>query len=343
MKIVKIQTHANISLNKYWGKRDEKLFLPTKNSLTVSLSELTTTTFIQKIDSQQEDLITLNGNPATENHKQKIVDFLNLFRKKFNIQSHFSILTHNNFPTAAGLASSSSGFSALALGLNQICNLGLSKKELSILARQGSGSACRSIYGGFVLWHKGQRADGLDCYAEQIFDHNHWPELRIIVVVVENQQKFLSSREGMQMTVATSKSYQSWLEKSEQRLPKLINAITNKDFTTVGKLAQEDWADMQKTMLDTKPQLNYWTPTSNKVINKVKKFCENNIECYFTTEAGPNLKILCLENNQDIIKNEIAKIGGVMQLITCKIAANPYTKVLDLKKSERISYDQSRI
>lgn len=333
MKTVKIQTHANISLNKYWGKRDEKLFLPTKSSLTISLSELKTTTLIQELGckysgQKNQDSIFINGIAAADLHKQKIVDFLNFFRQKYDIKKYFNISTINNFPTAAGLASSSSGFAALALGVDKVCNLKLNKKELSILARHGSGSACRSIEGGFMLWHKGSELDGSDSYAEQIFDNSHWPDLCILVVIVKNQTKFIGSREGMRITVATSPSYNSWLEKSAQRLPNLINAIAKKDFTSVGQLAQDDWHDMQKTMLDTKPQLNYWTTESYKVMDTIRTLFNQGIECYFTTEAGPNLKVLCLKNDQNKIKNELEKISGIIQIIPCKVASNPEIEIL---------------
>lgn len=347
MKIVKIQTHANISLNKYWGKRDEKLFLPTKSSLTISLSELKTTTFIQKLSklnffpesnknlANNQDVIYINGTQPLDIHRQKILVFLNFFRRQYGIKDFFKISTTNNFPTAAGLASSSSGFAALALGLDKVCNLGLGKKELSILARQGSGSACRSIEGGFVLWHKGIALDGNDSYAEQIFDHTHWHELCIIVVVVKTQTKFIGSREGMRMTVSTSKYYNTWLEKSAQRLPLLIRAIEKRDFTTIGQLTQNDWQDMQQVMLDTTPQLNYWTEESYKVINTIRKLCQKGLECYFTTEAGPNIKVLCLENNQNKIRSELEKISGIIQIIPCKIASNPTIEILNSQKNQR--------
>ncbi len=340
MKTVKIQTHANISLNKYWGKRDEKLFLPTKSSLTISLSELKTITFIQQFECEylgreNQDSIFINGIAAANLHRQKIVEFLNFFRQKYGIKKYFNISTINNFPTAAGLASSSSGFAALALGIDKVCNLNLNKKELSILARHGSGSACRSISGGFMLWYKGEKTDGSDSYAEQIFDHTHWPELCILVVIVRNQTKFIGSREGMSMTVATSQYYNTWLKKSAQRLPLLINAIAKKEFTSVGQLAQDDWQDMQQTMLDTKPQLNYWTTESYKVMNTIITLCNKGIECYFTTEAGPNLKVLCLENNKDKVKNELEKISGIIQIIQCKVAPNPKIEILNSQKIQR--------
>ena len=142
------KAHANIALIKYWGKRNPDLHLPTKSSLSITLKELSTTT---SIATHNQDCIHLNKKQVVD---KKIITFLNTFRKKYNIEENHSISSNNSFPTAAGLASSSSGFAALATGLSELYNLNLSKKELSILARQGSGSACRSIYNGFVIWYK---------------------------------------------------------------------------------------------------------------------------------------------------------------------------------------------
>lgn len=322
MQPITVQTHANISLIKYWGKRDEHLFLPTKSSICTALSELTTTTTIARSESNSDE-ITINWQTAPEQSQTKIVNFINLFRKTYDIKEYFSINTHNNFPTAAGLASSSSGFAALALALNAFCKLNLTNNQLSILARQGSGSACRSIFGGFVVWHKGNKPDGSDSYAAQIFRPEYWPEFRILVVVIRNDAKKVSSREGMRITTDTSPSYQSWLTKSAQRIPLMIDALKNKNIEAVGELTEADWADMQQTMLDSSPQLDYWTPASHAVMKSVQTLRSSGYPCYFTTEAGPNVKVICLEKDVDSIKNTIQSIDGVLDIITCKVAENP--------------------
>jgi diphosphomevalonate decarboxylase len=322
MKSVTVQTNANISLIKYWGKRDESLFLPTKSSLIVTLSELKTTTTVA-YTADQNDHITMAWESPTAESQEKITAFIDLFRRRYQIKKYFTIHTHNNFPTGAGLASSSSGFAALALGLTTFCNLDLAEHELSILARQGSGSACRSISGGIVLWHKGNEPDGSDCYAEQILDEHHWPDLRILVVIINNQTKPINSRNGMYITTSTSKTYHDWLIASEERLKNIIPSIKERNIDNVGSIAEADWTDMHRTMLDSTPSLSYWNETSYTIMNKIRQLRAQGIPCYFTTEAGPNIKILCLKEYIDQVKQIIISSPGVIDVITCSIAGKP--------------------
>lgn len=286
-------TLANIALIKYWGKRDEEGFLPTKSSISISMPELKTTTSIN-VSKQDNDIITLNETLLTLKKSKNIIDFLNFFRKKYNIDAHYIIKSQNSFPTAAGLASSSSGFAALAKELNKLHNLQLSPRELSILARHGSGSACRSIQNGFVIWHKGERADGTDSYAEQLFDEKHWPELKIIVVIVDEKEKKVSSRVGMQQTVDTSPFYREWIIRSEKRIQPMIDAIREKNVVALGELAEQDCLEMHHCMQTTTPTLNYLQPKTKNIMQRVKALRESGIPCYFTIDAGPNVKIITL-------------------------------------------------
>lgn len=333
MNKIKVQANANIALIKYWGKRDEDLFLPTKSSLSTTLFGLQTITSIEKIDSKQ--IVTLNSfqgpldfyrdevfvdqKPADQKSFANIVRFLDLFRKKYGIKDFFKIETENKFPTAAGLASSASGFAALAYGLNKICEINLDLKELSILARQGSGSACRSLHGGFVIWHKGKKNDGSDSYAQQLFDQNFWPEFCVLVVVVCTQEKKISSRSAMQNSVKTSSFYPRWLQGSQARIPKLIKAIEQKDFDLVGQLAQEDCLGMHKTIQTSVPSINYFQDATLQVIETVKKLQSNGISCFFTIDAGPNVKVLCLKKDLDKIKDILKQVSGVQQIIECSV------------------------
>ncbi|MCF7799550.1 diphosphomevalonate decarboxylase [Candidatus Babeliales bacterium] len=300
-KIV-VQACANIALIKYWGKRDENLFLPTKNSISISMPNLVTTTCVQENSTDQ---IILDNKILSEKESKKIVNFLDKFREIYKIKQKFKIITQNNFPTAAGLASSSSGFAAIALGLNKYYDLNLSKKELSILARQGSGSACRSIYNGFVIWFKGQKKDGSDSSAQQLFDEFYWPEFKILSVIVNDQEKLVSSRIAMQQTVNTSSYYKEWLIESENRIPKVMDAIKNKDFNRVGQLAQDDCLGMHKAIRLSNPKIDFWQEGTREIIKIVENLNKSSIDCYFTIDAGPNVKILCLDENYEEIKKVI--------------------------------------
>lgn len=316
MNKVRVQANANIALIKYWGKRDEALFLPTKSSISVTLSGLQTITSIEKIDSNRDEVF-IDQKLADQKNFANIVRFLDLFRKQYSIKSFFKIDTENKFPTAAGLASSASGFAALAYGLNKICNVNLDLKELSILARQGSGSACRSLHGGFVIWHKGRKDDGSDSYAQQFFDQNFWPEFCVLVVVVCSQEKKTSSRFAMQNSVKTSLFYSEWIKESEFRIPKLIKALEQKDFDLVGQLTQDDCLGMHKTIQTSVPPINYFQDATLKIIEIVKKLRSNGLSCYFTIDAGPNVKVLCLRKDLEKIQNILKQIPGVQQIIEC--------------------------
>ncbi len=328
-RLVTVRAHANIAMIKYWGKRNEQLFLPTKDSISVTLNNLETHTSVS-FSSDSHDCITFN-NDCSKTHAQKSIrEFLDKIRKIFGLSRYFTIKTHNLFPTSSGLASSASGFAALAIGINKLCDLKLSKKDVSILARQGSGSAARSIHGGFVRWHKGVCLDGSDSYAEQLFNENYWPEFRVLVIVVSKKEKKVSSRDAMQATVRTSACYKQWLEESALRTQNFIAMLKQKDLYGLGELIEEEWLGMYNAIRSSYPAINYWSEVSGKIIQAVKDLRGQNISCFFTTDAGPHVKLFCLEKDVQKIKNYIMRINGIMQIITCSVAGDPC--VLDNQK-----------
>jgi diphosphomevalonate decarboxylase len=325
MKKIIVQANANIALIKYWGKRDIHFFLPTKSSLSVTLDGLQTKTAITFND--KKDLIFCNGENSSQDFEKKTIQFLNLFRKQYNVKQFFKIDTQNLFPTAAGLASSASGFASLAFGVSKICDLNLSKKELSILARQGSGSASRSIFGGFAIWHKGEKSDGSDSFAQQVCAQNYWTEFRILVVVVDAKKKKISSREAMQKTIETSRFYNTWIKESEQKIPEIINAIKERSIKKLGMIAENDCLGMHKAINYSIPTIDYLKDSSHKIINIVKGLRKKNVNCYFTIDAGPNVKILCLEKDIEKIESKLGKGQGIKKTIRCKIGSG--VKVLN--------------
>ncbi|QQR49579.1 diphosphomevalonate decarboxylase [bacterium] len=316
---VSVTTTANIALIKYWGKRDERLMLPAKSSLSVGLSALTTTTEFET--AEHDKIVTTEHHQS--NFEKKIMNFVNELRRDYGITQPIKITTHNHFPTAAGLASSASGFAALTLGLNKLFDLKLGKQELSQRARLGSGSAARSVLGGFVVWHKGTLANGNNCFAEQLYDANHWPTLRILVVVVDASIKKMSSRDGMRLTVTTSPSFNTWCTESEKRISAMHQAIAKRDLEQVGMLAEADWHGMYKSMRDTQPPLEYLSGASWVVIKTVQRLRAAGILCYFTTDAGPNVKILCEERDAAIIEQTLMALNEVNNIIRNRIACEP--------------------
>ncbi len=325
---VTVKTYANIALLKYWGKRDETLFLPTKNSLSLSLDALATTTTITFATSNTH-AITVHNMIPDEKTIGPIRSFLDHVRKTFAIKQYFSLSTHNSFPTAAGIASSASGFAALSLGINTLCSLGLSQKELSIIARQGSGSAARSIFGGFVWWHKGTQANGADSYAQNLFSFTHWPELRVLIIITQTARKNTSSRYGMAQTVKTSSVYHQWLEDSEKKEYQFIAALTKKDFKSLGTLTEQEWDGFHKSIIHSRPSLCYWNQESYTLIKHVQELRAQGISCFFTTDAGPQVKIICLEHTVNSIKQSITRNFPTTTIIESGIASHPTVNIHD--------------
>lgn len=323
MRSVIITTFANIALNKYWGKRDTTKILPTKSSLSLGVAALSTKTSLS-INNKPIHTIQLGWQSAHNNEAAAIITFLELCKKIYNIDCFFSINTENSFPTSNGLASSASGFAALAIGFNSLCNLNLTTTEISTLARIGSGSACRSIEGGFCLWKKGSNLLGTDSHAEQIAPTTHWPTLRIIIVIVNDQCKSISSRIGMAASVSTSPLYNKWINESEERIPHMIDAINNKDLTTLGKLTEEDWHGMHKVMLSTTPSLSYWQKESYLIMHTIEQLrIIHTINAYYTTDAGPNVKIICEEHTTNLIVNALQSTLPSAHIIVSALAPNP--------------------
>jgi diphosphomevalonate decarboxylase len=283
---------TNIALCKYWGKRNSELNLPVTSSLSISLGEKGANTTIQEIDRECDE-IYLNGNVVdlTSAFGKRLCQFLDLFRPD---QVHYRVDSKINIPVAAGLASSACGFAALILALDQLYQWRLEPTQLSILARLGSGSAARSIWHGFVEWHAGETADGMDSCGECL--KTEWPDFRMGLHLLSSQQKPLSSREAMLRTVNTSKLYSAWPLQVKEDLQKIKNAIAKKDFELLGSTAETNALSMHATMLSAWPPVLYSLPETIKAMHDVWKLRAQGIPVYFTQDAGPNLKLLFLNS-----------------------------------------------
>ncbi len=291
---------ANIALCKYWGKRDADLNLPVNSSLSISLGKLGTHTVVKF--TANSDRIFLNGKPAPADFAARISKFLDLFRAEGQF---FEVRTKNNIPTAAGLASSASGFAALVKALDQLFGWGFNPRELSMLARLGSGSAARSLYEGFAVWHAGVRADGMDSYAEGF--SKPWKNLRIGILEVSGARKKTGSTDGMNRTVETSELYASWPAQADCDFDELRTAIAAQDFSMLGKTAENNALAMHATMLAAWPPLCYWKPQTVALMQKVWQARDEGLELYFTIDAGPNLKLLFLEKDARAIRKMFPK------------------------------------
>ncbi|XP_004600545.1 diphosphomevalonate decarboxylase [Sorex araneus] len=301
---------VNIAVIKYWGKRDEELILPINSSLSVTLhqDQLKTTTTAAISKAFTKDRIWLNGREedVTQPRLQACLrEIRRLAEKRRRSSGGEDPLTHdykvhvasvNNFPTAAGLASSAAGYACLAYALARVYGV---DDDLSEVARRGSGSACRSLYGGFVEWQMGQQADGKDSVARQVAPESHWPELRVLILVVSAEKKQTGSTVGMQTSVDTSALLRFRAEKVvPARMAEMVRCVKERDFPAFAQLTMKDSNQFHATCLDTFPPISYLNDTSRRVIQLVHRFNSHHgqTKVAYSFDAGPNAVIFTLDH-----------------------------------------------
>ncbi len=277
---------ANIALCKYWGKRNEELNLPVTNSLSYALPHLSATTELRPCDGP--DRVQLNGAPMPANHPfaQRVTAYLNLFRTDHG----YDVATRSTVPVAAGVASSAAGFAALALALDALYDWQLDRTSCSILARLGSGSACRSVFSGFVEWHAGERDDGMDSVAQPL--EVVWPDFRLGVWYISQAPKPVSSRVAMRQTRETSLLYRAWPEQVRQDLAAIRAGLADRDIERLGAAAERNALAMHATMAAATPPILYWQPGTVAGLQRIWEARADGCPVFATLDAGPNLKLI---------------------------------------------------
>ncbi|XP_069312487.1 diphosphomevalonate decarboxylase [Eulemur rufifrons] len=302
---------VNIAVIKYWGKRNEELILPINSSLSVTLhqDQLRTTTTAAISKDFTEDRVWLNGREEEAGQPRLqacLTEIRRLAQERSSAQDgappspslgyKVHVASENNFPTAAGLASSAAGYACLAYTLAQVYGV---EGDLSEVARRGSGSACRSLHGGFVVWHMGERADGKDSVARQVAPETHWPELRVLILVVSAERKLTSSTAGMQTSVETSPLLRFRAEALvPASLAEMTRCIRERDFEGFAQLTMRDSNQFHATCLDTFPPISYLNDTSRRIIHLVHRFNAHHglTKVAYTFDAGPNAVIFTLDD-----------------------------------------------
>ncbi|MEB3284653.1 MAG: diphosphomevalonate decarboxylase [Candidatus Sericytochromatia bacterium] len=316
MTIATAQACVNIALIKYWGKRDETLHLPTNNSISLTLNELYSTTSVAFEPDLPEDIYWRDGHPRNGEEAFKVTRFLDLVRNQAQIEHRARVITRNTVPTAAGLASSASGFAALAAAASKAAGISTAANDLSCLARRGSGSACRSVFGGFVEWQKGQREDGADSHGVPLSNLNGW-ELRLVVTQLSSAPKERSSRDGMRDTVNTSPFYAGWLASIDDDLIAARKAIARQDLPALGTTAERNALKMHATMLGAEPPFTYWLPASVAAMRTVWDLRKRGVPAWLTMDAGPNVKVLTTEHHTQAISQALRETPGVEGVVVC--------------------------
>lgn len=306
---------SNIAFIKYWGRKDEELRLPENGSISMNVSNLLTKTTVEFNKLFKQDSVTFNGKRelSVNNRAIKHIDRI---RKLAKIDTKVKIVTENNFPTSTGLSSSASGFAALTLAAASAAGLKLSEKELSILARQGSGSACRSIPDGFVEWLDGDTSE--TSYAHSIFPPDYW-DIADVVVILTEEQKDVSTTEGQKLA-SSSPFYPVRLEHINNRIAKIKDYIKEKKFSQFGELLEAEALELHAIMLTSQPSLIYWYPATVTVMKAVKKWRKEGLSVYFTVNTGQNIHLICQQKDTEEIVRLIKQIPEVKDVITNKPA-----------------------
>ncbi len=319
-RAVLARAHSNIALIKYWGKRDAALNIPAVGSISLTLEALSTETSVAFQPGLAADEFRLDGELADPTRVSRLLD---LVRERSGIAEHAIVSSANDFPTGAGLASSASGFAALAVAASAaaLSRTGDTEqtmpddRELSILARRGSGSAARSIFGGVVELHRGSRADGLDSFAEPLLDADDWP-LTVVVAITDTQAKLVNSTAGMGESALSSPFYPAWVDTSEDDLSEARAAIAARNFGRLGELTEYSCLKLHSIMLTSRPALLYWNAATVAAIHAVRELRGGGIPVYFTIDAGPQLKALCLPEHAKAVAGALAAVPGVQETRT---------------------------
>lgn len=314
--MVKVKSYANIAIVKYWGKKDAKKMIPATSSISLTLNDMFTETEMEfisdediKISVEKEmkngdykdkfsnmaDLFYLNGELQDSVHTEKISKVVDLFRE--NRSQKVKISTTNNMPTAAGLSSSSSGLSAVIKACNELFGKNYTQSELAQISKFGSGSSSRSFFGPIAAWDKD---------TGEIYEVRTDLKLAMIVLVLNENKKEISSRNGMELCAKTSTYFDEWVKQSKIDFVNMKKYLAENNFEKVGILTEENALRMHKTTETANPPFTYFNEKTYEAMDFVKNLRNNGEKCYFTMDAGPNVKVLCLEE-------DLKKLAGIFE------------------------------
>ncbi|MBI2599847.1 diphosphomevalonate decarboxylase [Candidatus Daviesbacteria bacterium] len=301
---------SNIAFTKYWGKKDEVLRLPENGSISMCLSNLLTTTTVEFQQGLGQDQVLLNGE-IEAGEDSRVIKHLDRVRNLAGIDLKAKVVSSNNFPIGTGLSSSAAGFAALSLAASKAAGLNLSEKDLSILARQGSGSACRSIPSGIVEWLDGDTSE--TSYAVQIFQPSYW-EIADVVAIVSQSKKDVPTSIGQQ-TAKSSPFMQTRKAHMAEKNRIIKELIKSKDFTSFGQLLESEALELHAIMITQTPPLIYWQPNTILMMKLVQKWRQEGLEVYFTINTGQDVHIIVEQKNVKELTNRLKKMEEVREVI----------------------------
>ncbi len=307
--------NSNIAFIKYWGNRDPALRLPANGSISMNLDGLYTRTTVSFQHSLPYDELIINGREIAGPALDRVSSLLDIVREMAGSREQAEVVSESNFPSGPGIASSASAFAALAMAAAHAAALDLSERELSRLARRGSGSACRSIPGGFVEWFAGATEE--DSYAVSIAGPQQWALADCIAIVSEVHKK-TGSTEGHALA-ATSPLQPARLADAPRRLELCRRAILSCDFNLLAGIVELDSDMMHAVMMTSQPALHYWVPASLEIMKSVRSWRQSGLAACYTVDAGPNVHVLCPEEAASDVAGRLAAIEGVKSVLRARV------------------------
>jgi diphosphomevalonate decarboxylase len=312
--------HPNIALVKYWGKADVERNLPAVGSISVTLDTLTTTTTVEIDAGSDRDELILDGAPASEARAARVRGCLSHVRRLRPELPFIRVGSRNSFPTAAGLASSASGFAALVTAVNALLKKPLGGQQLAELARRCSGSAPRSLYGGVVELV----LEGATTHVRSILDRQEWP-LEVVIAVTSTAAKDIGSTEGMELTRRTSPFYEAWVRNSPDDLAEARRAVDSRDFEALAVVSEASCLAMHAVAMAARPGLVYWNGVTLDCLHRARELRAGGVPVFFTIDAGPQLKAICAPGASDRVASALAEIPGVVEIIRCGLGEGART------------------
>jgi diphosphomevalonate decarboxylase len=316
MKKVTVSAAANVALVKYWGKQERGRNQPATASLSIGLEDLRTETTLSYTDAPDDQIEATLHDAA----KLRIVEFLDSARSRFEVKQHFLVQTANNFPTGSGLASSASGFAALSIAFDSLMHLKLSRENLSRLALSGSGSASRSVHGGYV-----EVIPADDAYAISIMKAEAWP-LDVIVAVTADAEKAIGSSEAMKLTASSSPFYPAWLSSHDSDMHLAREAVSGRDFEKLAAVSEHNCLKMHAAIMTSQPPVLYWLPATMAVMHEVVRLRSEGTPAFFTIDAGPQVKVVCDPSVTPQVDSALSQVDGVLRTIRTRVGGEPLIK-----------------
>jgi len=307
--------NPNIALIKYWGNKNQDLRIPVNGSISFNLDSLLTKTQVSFSTDLPSDTLFINGQETTGSGLDRVVSFLNVVRELAGSRTYAKVYSENNFPVGTGIASSASAFAALSLAASNAIGLNLSEKELSCLARRGSGSASRSIPEGFVEWLPGETDS--DSYAVSVAPPNHW-DLVDLVAVITLEHKKVGSTAGHELAVS-SPLQKARVDDTKRRLDIVREAIKHRDFQAMAEMVELDSNMMHAVMMTSRPVLMYWENTSVTIMKNVQKWRASGLPVCYTMDAGPNVHVITTKDYSEDIYDKLASISGIKQIFKASV------------------------